>query len=143
MPAEDPSSRSDERLLAKEVASLVERLRRWTPSRWEVAAGPWGTRADLGRHLAQALADVAADFQGTSPRTLPVLHPDLLVADQLAVTSDDLLRLAPSAQVCHDAVDHVLAHRFDLLGEQPPATLGGAASVTRGRAHCHALRPSP
>ncbi len=123
----------------------MERLRRWTPSRWEVAAGPWGTRADLGRHLAQALADVAADLaanvQGTGRRTLPILHPDLLVADQLAVTGDDLVRLAPSAQVCGDAVDHLLAHRFDLLGEQPPATLGGAAAVTRGRAHCDTLRP--
>ena len=124
----------------------MERLRRWTPSRWEVAAGPWGTRADLGRHLAQALADIAADVaanvQGTGRRTLPVLQPDLLVADQLAVTGDDLVRLAPSAQVCSDAVDHLLAHRFDLLGEQPPATLGGAAAVTRGRAHCDILRPS-
>ena len=69
-------------------------------------------------------------------RELPVLRPDLLVADQLAVTGDDLVRCAPSEAVCRDAVDHLLAHRLDLLDEDPPSSLGGAEALARGRAVC-------
>lgn len=123
-------------LLAKEVSSLVARLRLWTPTRWAASADPWGTRADLGRHLAQWLADRAADAEGRARRPLPVLHPDLLVADQLAVTGDDLVRAEPVADVVADAVAHVLAHRLDLLAEEPPASLGGAAALRRGRVVC-------
>lgn len=125
-----------QQLLAKEVRSLVERVRLWTPHRWAVAADPWGTRAELGRHLAQWLADRAALLEGHPLRTLPVLHPDLLVADQLAVTGDDLMRAEPPDDVCRDAVAHLLAHRFDLLGEEPPENLGGPDAVRRGRAVC-------
>jgi hypothetical protein len=125
-----------EDLLGKEVHSLVQRLRLWTPARWAAAADPWGTRADLGRHLAQWFADRAADAEGLPRRALPVLHPDLLVADQLAVTGDDLVRAAPTGQVTADAVAHLLAHRFDLLAEEPPASLGGAAALRRGREVC-------
>jgi hypothetical protein len=121
-------------LLRKEVDSLVARLRLWTPARWSAACDPWGTRADLGRHLAQAWADRAADEEGQPRRTLPVLAPDLLVADQLAVTGDDLVRVAPPDVA--DVVAHLLAHRFDLLGEQPPAGLGGTEAVVRGRQVC-------
>lgn len=126
----------EQRLLAKEVASLVQRLRLWTPTRWAAAAPPWGTRADLARHLAQCLADAAADCEGEPHRTLPTLSPDLLVPDQLAVTGDDLVRAEPSAQVAGDAVAHLLAHRCDLLGEQPPPSLGGDDVLERGRALC-------
>ena len=45
-----------------------------------------------------------------------MLSPHLLLADQLAVTGDDLVRSTPDAQTCEDAVAHLLAHRFDLLG---------------------------
>lgn len=127
---------ADTELLAKELGSLVQRLRLWTPARWAAAAEPWGTRADLGRHLAQALADEAASLEGTGPRTLPVLHPDLLVADQVAVTGDDLLRCGPDDAQARDVVAHLLAHRLDLLGEDPPASLGGAEVLARGRAVC-------
>ncbi len=123
-------------LLAKEVGALVQRLRLWTPARWAAAAGPWGTRADVGRHLAQWLADTAAELEGRPRRPLPLLRPDLLVADQLAVTGDDLVRCAPPEAVCGDAVDHLLAHRFDLLDEEPPAGLGGAVTLARGREVC-------
>ena len=127
---------ADEALLAKELASLVQRLRLWTPARWAAAAEPWGTRADLGRHLAQWLADRAAALEGEPVRALPVLRPDLLVVDQLAVTGDDLLRAGPPPALCEDVVAHVLAHRVDLLGEEPPAALGGRATEARGRAVC-------
>lgn len=139
-----------EQLLAKEVAALVRRLRLWTPARWAAAAEPWGTRADLGRHLAQWLADECARWEGLPKqavcgqqrevpvlhRELPVLHPDLLVADQLAVTGDDLVRAAPPDAACRDAVDHLLAHRLDLLDEDPPTSLGGAEALARGRTVC-------
>lgn len=123
-------------LLRKEVGSLVERLRRWTPSRWAVAAEPWGTRADLGHHLAQAFADAAAAMEAGERRLLPRLEHDLLVPDQLAVTGDDLVRAGPPDAICRDAVAHLLLHRFDLLDEAPPASLGGSAALERGRQVC-------
>jgi hypothetical protein len=126
----------DRELLAKEVRSLVERLRLWTPQRWAAAAEPWGTRADLARHLASWLADAAARIEGTGLHDLPVLRPDLLVADQLAVTGDDLVRAEPPAELCKDAVAHLLAHRFDLLGEDVPASLGGWDTLSYGRTVC-------
>lgn len=125
-----------EDLLAKELAVLVQRLRLWTPARWSAACAPWGTRADAVRHLAQWCADRAAEAEGGPRRVLPVLSPDLLVADQLAVTGDDLVRTAPGPQLCDEAVAHLLAHRVDLLAEEPPASLGGAAAVQRGREVC-------
>jgi hypothetical protein len=125
-------------LLAKELRSLVQRLRLWTPARWAAAADPWGTRADLARHLAQWLADRAAALEATPVRRLPVLAPDLLVPDQLAVTGDDLVRAGPPDALCEDAVAHLLAHRYDLLAEEPPTSLGGSGTVVRGRAVCDA-----
>ena len=125
-----------EGLLAKEIGSLVQRLRLWTPARWAASCEPWGTRADLVRHLAQWCADRAADHEGQPRRALPVLSPDLLVADQLAVTGDDLVRADPGASLVQDAVAHLLLHRYDLLGEEPPASLGGAAVLDRGREVC-------
>ena len=108
----------------------MRRLRLFTPGRWAAAAPVLGTRADVVRHLAQALADAAAEREGGPHRELPVLRPDLLVSDQLAVTGDDLLRSGEAAgplprQVVAAAVRHVLLHRWHVLGEDPPATLGG------------------
>lgn len=123
-------------VLAKEVASLVQRLRLWTPTRWQAVAQPWGTRADLVRHLAQWLADQAADAEGQPRRALPVLANDLLLADQLAVTGDDLVRAQPTEQISADAVAHLLAHRLDLLSEPAPTSLGGPVAEERGRAIC-------
>jgi hypothetical protein len=125
-----------EDLLAKELGSLVQRLRLWTPARWAAACEPWGTRADLVRHVAQWCADRAADLEDEPRRPLPVLGADLLVADQLAVTGDDLLRAGPGPQLRQEGVAHLLAHRFDLIGEEPPASLGGAEAVARGREVC-------
>jgi len=127
---------ADRELLQKEVRSLVDRLRLWTPTRWAAAAEPWGTRADLGRHLASWLADTAAGLEGTGLHDLPVLKPDLLVADQLAVTGDDLVRCGPPPELCGDAVAHLLVHRFDLLGEDVPVSLGGWDTLSYGRTVC-------
>jgi hypothetical protein len=103
-------------LLAREARSLVERLRLWTPERWAAAAPPYGTRADLVHHLAQAFVDRA----GETERPLPRLDSDLALPDQVAVTADDLLR---SGRAQLTDVGHLLAHRRDLLGEEPPAAL--------------------
>ncbi len=123
-------------LLAKELGVLVQRLRLWTPARWAVACDPWGTRADVAHHLAQWCADRAAELEGEPRRELPRLRPDLLLADQLAVTGNDLVRAGPGSELADQAVVHLLAHRHDLLDEQPPAGLGGAEALERGRAVC-------
>ena len=109
-------------LLAREVRSLVERLRLWTPQRWAASAGagetasPYGSRGDLAHHLAQAFVTAA----GETDRPLPRLDSDLALPDQLAVTADDLVR-SGRAELAHTA--HLLAHRRDLLGDEVPAGL--------------------
>ena len=127
-------------LLRRESRSLVQRLRLWTPGRWSAAAPPWGTRADLALHLAQQLADAACDAEGLARRRLPRLDGELGLPDQLAVTSDDLVRAGPGPDVARAAVAHLLLHRADLLGEQVPPTLAQALELpdplAAGRAAC-------
>ena len=118
----------------------MQRLRLWTPARYAAAAPPWGTRGDLVLHLAQACADAAADAEGEPRRTLPRLDSDLGLADQLAVTSDDLVRAQPGDDVARAVTVHLLVHRVDLLGEEVPSSLAGALGVddvvAAGRAAC-------
>ena len=127
-------------LLRRESRSLVQRLRLWTPARWAAAAGPFGTRADLVHHLAQDLADHAADAEGAARRPLPRLDSDLALPDQLAVAADDLARAAPDPTVARDATAHLLAHRKDLLDEDVPPGLAEALGledpVTTGHQGC-------
>ena len=115
-------------LLRRESRSLVQRLRLWTPARLAAAAPPFGSRADLVRHLAQALADAAARAEGQPLRTLPRLD-DLAVADQLAVTADDLVRAVPPEEVARAATAHLLVHRQDLLGDGVPPGLAEALGL--------------
>lgn len=133
-------------LLRRESRSLVQRLRLWTPARWAATAPPYGTRADLVRHLAQALADAAARLEGEPLRDLPRLD-DLGVADQLAVTSDDLLRAAPPDELARAATAHLLAHRRDLLDEDVPPGLAAALGlddvVSAGRTNCEESGRTP
>lgn len=129
-----------EQLLRREAASLVSRLRAWPPARWTAAASPFGSRADVAHHLAQALADAAADAEGCVRRRLPRLPNDLVLPDQIAVTADDLVRAQPPPDVAVAAVAHLLVHRQDLLGDEIPASLApalGLADVAAaGRAAC-------
>ncbi|MFP5218341.1 MAG: hypothetical protein ACLGIG_01195, partial [Actinomycetes bacterium] len=88
--------------------------------------------------LAQRLADAAADAEGLPRRPLPRLD-DLVLPDQLAVTADDLARVADGATArAHTA--HLLLHRHDLLGEDVPAALAQALDVddvlAAGREEC-------
>jgi hypothetical protein len=127
-------------LLQRESRSLVQRLRLWTPARYAAAAPPWGTRADLVLHLAQACADAAVHLEGGPRRALPRLDSDLGLADQLAVTSDDLVRAGPDDRTARRTTAHLLVHRTDLLGEQVPASLAQALGLPdveqTGRAVC-------
>ena len=130
MQVEDPVA-----LLRRESRSLVQRLRLWTPARFAAQAGA-GTRADLVHHLAQRLADQAAEAEQRARRPLPRLD-DLALPDQLAVTADDLARVA-DAGTARAATAHLLLHRRDLLDEDVPAGLAAALGdvLADGRADC-------
>ena len=133
-------------LFRRESRSLVQRLRLWTPARFAAAAPSWpggnGTRGDLVHHLAQSLADRSADLEGRARATLPRLDSDLGLADQLAVTADDLVRCAAAAAAAAAvaATAHLLAHRGDLLDDEVPpglaAALGLADVAAAGREQC-------
>lgn len=125
--------------LSREAASLVARLRLFTPARWEAACPPWGSRADAVHHLAQSLVAMSGEARVALPR----LASPLVLPDQLAVAADDLVRTSPAVSMAADAVAHLLVHRVDLLGEPPPtglvAALGEAdeaALLTRGLRAC-------
>ena len=134
-PGARPLSTPRRELLRRESASLVQRLRLWTPARYAAAAPPWGARGDLVYHLAQSFADLAAAAEGHPPRPLPRLDTDLALGDQLAVTADDLVRLpgtdgsGPGDDLARAATAHLLAHRVELLGEPVPAGLAEALGL--------------
>lgn len=134
-------------LLRRESRSLVQRLRLWTPARWAAAAAPFGTRADLVHHLAQAVADLAADAEGAPRRPLPRLDSDLALPDQLAVTADDLVHASPDPAVARAATAHLLAHRKDLLDEDVPPgvaeALGLEDPVGAGHRACSGTNRAP
>ena len=126
-------------LLARESRSLVQRLRLWTPARFAAQAPTHGTRGDLVHHLAQRLADQAADAEGLPRRPLPRLDGDLVLPDQLAVTADDLARTGDAA-AARAATAHLLLHRHDLLEEEVPPGLAQALELddvlAAGREEC-------
>ena len=132
-------------LLDREARSLVQRLRLWTPARHAAATGRLGTRGDLVHHLAQSLADRAAEVDGTAPRRLPRLDSDLGLADQLAVTAADLVGAAPPHAAAIAA--HLLLHRTQVLDDEVPAglavSLGLDDVVTAGRAECGRTQTGP
>jgi hypothetical protein len=148
---QEPAEPDPGGLLRRESRSLVQRLRLWTPARYAAAAPPFASRGDLVRHLAQALADRAAELEDLPRRLLPRLDTDLGLADQLAVTADDLVRAQPSRQRAAAAVCHLLLHRHDLLVEPVPPSLaealvpgGGEAGVlAAGAAACRDSARSP
>ena len=114
----------------------MQRLRLWTPARWAAAApdvwpdvGPGLTRGDLAYRLAQAWADQAAELEGGPRRVLPRLDSDLGLADQLAVTVDDLLRAGLDGPAARTATAHLLVHRLDLLGEQVPTSRADSLGI--------------
>ena len=131
-------------LLDREARSLVQRLRLWTPARHAAATGRLGTRGDLVHHLAQSLADRAAEVDGTAPRRLPRLDSDLGLADQLAVTADDLVRAGPAPALARAVTAHLLLHRIELLQDAVPPGLADALGLpdvlAAGRQECDRSR---
>lgn len=134
-------------VLARETRALVDRLRLWTPARWAAAAPVLGSRGDVVHHLAQALADAAADLEGGPRRPLPRLDSDLALPDQLAVTGDDLVRTTPPPEVARAAAAHLLWHRRHLLGDDVPAGLADALGLddvlATGQGACPGEREDP
>jgi hypothetical protein len=132
-------------LLRREGAGLVDRLRLWTPARWSAAAPVLGARGDVVHHLAQRLADDAALLESRRARTLPRLDSDPALADQLAVTLDDLLRAGPSQDLARLTTAHLLLHRTHLLGDEVPPGLAAALGLddvlASGREYCKADLP--
>lgn len=118
-------------LLRRESRSFVGRMRLWTPARWAAQASASGTRADVVHHLAQCYADAAAGLEGRPTRPLPRLDSDLALPDQLAVTTDDLLRAGPSVEQARAAAAHLLLHRGQLLDEQVPPGLADAVGLSK------------
>lgn len=127
-------------LLRREAGLLVQRLRVWTPTRWGA-----GDREAVARHLAQVLADAAAELEGGPRRPLPDLGSPLALPDQLAVTADDVVRAGPSDETAQALTAHLLLHRHDLLGDEVPDTLAtqlgfadGGQLLTRAEQACTA-----
>lgn len=133
------------RLLDREAALLVRRLRGFSEGRYAAAAPPFPSRAEVARHLAGALAvagqgvECARGSQEPHWRALPDL-PVLALADAVAVTANDLaaaLELADPvvwtpagrrsvAEVAAGALAEVLLHRRDLDGSEPGQESAGA-----------------
>ncbi len=106
----------------------MRRLRRWTAASWTVPAaggatpgrrsGRGGvgapTRAETAAAAVQRIADLAAAAEGEPRRAVPRLA-DIVLADQLAVVVDDVLRSGdPTATAALTA--ELAALRQTLLG---------------------------
>jgi len=125
-------------VLDREARALVQRLRSWTPARFAADCPGHGTRGDVVHHLAQALADAAADLERRPRRVVPRLASDLGLADQLAVTAADLVAAGPPDAAA--LTSHLLLHRTQVLDDEVPAgltaSLGLGDVLTAGQAEC-------
>jgi len=114
---------------------LVRRLRRWTAASWALPAGPprptrptgglagsggsaaaggAATRAEAAAAAVQRIADLGAAAEGRPPRPVPRLA-DTVLADQLAVVVDDVLRTG-DRDAAHAVAAELAALRRALLG---------------------------
>ena len=77
--------------ITAEVRRLVDRLAVLTAERLAAPAPPYASKAAAAHALAQRFVDVTADLEGNAP--IPPLPwvDELAVADQLAVTAQDLI----------------------------------------------------
>jgi len=146
--AEQPPGSSPLDLLRRESRSLVQRLRLWTPARYAaLVPGTDLSRGDVVHHLAQCFADAVGAYDQAGPRAVPRLPVDLVLADQLAVTADDLVRARPPDAAVVLATAHLLAHRADLLDDAVPdglaAALGLDDVVATARAACQLAAGGP
>jgi hypothetical protein len=97
------------------AGTLLPRLRRWTADGWQrPATGPARVpRAEVAAATVQRLADLAADTEGRPRRPVPRLA-DTVLADQLAVLLDDVVRTGDPAAI--SAADAELAALKAALG---------------------------
>jgi hypothetical protein len=95
------------------LPTLLPRLRRWTADGWALPAVGGGTRASVAAAAVQRLADLGADAEGRPRRPVPGLGPTVL-ADQLAVLADDVVRTGDAAAI--DAAAAELAALRTALG---------------------------
>lgn len=143
-------------VLSRELDLLVERLRPWTTTRWAAAVEPWGgadrplgSRADVGHHLAVALAAPALAVLAAAGRApagveVPRLPHATALPDQVAVLGQELLDAVDDPEVLRRALAEVLLHRADLDGAAPGPQasalaapgLSPAQAVARWRADC-------
>ena len=93
--------------LERELRRVVDRLAGLSPAQLAAPVGAHPSRVAAGRSLARALADAAAELEGGPARPLPVLR-ETAVADQVAVTGNDLLAAAPGpAATLEQALEQV------------------------------------
>jgi hypothetical protein len=98
--------------LVRAVDRLVDQIGQWTPSRWAASTPSGaGTRAETVHALAQRLADLEAAATGHTGRPLPRLDNDLVLPDQIRVTTRDLLAADPTPALVAEALDAVSAAR--------------------------------
>ncbi len=90
-------------LAARERGRVVDRLRSLPGPRLARAGADGRTPADAAFALAVWAADASADLEGQPRRPLPRLS-DLLVGDQVAVTTGDLLAAAVRGGVAGTSV---------------------------------------
>jgi len=148
------------RLLDREAALVVRRLRGFTEARYAAAAPPFDSRAAAARHLGEVLAVAGQGVESATAaeaprwRQLPDL-PALALADAVAVTANDLLSALqlpaesvwtptgrrPAAVVAAGALAEVLLHRRDLDGSPPGAEAAAAALAVLAPAHPPGPRP--
>ena len=119
-------------VLARELRTLVARLRGFSATRFAAAAPPFASRAEAAFHLVEALAAAAASAEGVAP--VPVRRlGDHVLADQLAVVGTDLLAALarrPDPQLAAAALGELVLHRRDLDGSTPgPAVMALLAAA--------------
>ena len=89
--------------LAADLDRVVTRLRNATPARLRASvAGPFATRADAARALAQMLAQSTQGIEDAAAPAPPVWRvvpalPDTALGDQLRVLVHDFVAAVPSA----------------------------------------------
>ena len=101
--------------LARRIDRLVDHVSHWTPPRWAASTPSGATRAEVGRTLAQRLADLEAEATGRRLIAVPQLGSDLTLPDQWRVVARDLLAADPVARILREACDAVAATRAELL----------------------------
>ncbi len=91
---------------------LVRQVGHWQPPRWAATAeGGNVSRADLVHRLVQEIANLGADAEGLTRRSVPRLDNDLALPDQLRVVAADLLAADPPAGALERAAAEVTATR--------------------------------